>query len=138
MGVVDKDQVGCTFHVSVVCHTLFLPLQTFQVDIILVQEWTDNRLNLSEIEQNLVVTQPAGIRQFWLPEMYFVNGLSATVVNAFQSVQKLTINREGLMNYAQRINALLSCPMNLQNFPHDYQYCRIKMSTCKCVSICVL
>ena len=110
-------------------------MQTIQVDIILVEQWHDERLNLSSIEpnQNFVVTQPALIKQFWLPDMYFVNGLSATLVNAFQSVQKLTITSDGLVSYAQRINALLSCPMNLQNFPHDYQYCRIKMSTCKCV-----
>jgi len=95
-------------------------------------------LELSSLDANLVVTQPATIKRFWLPEMYFVNGLSATVVNAFQAVQRLTITTVGLMTYAQRINALLSCPMNLQNFPHDYQYCRIKLSTRTCTGQDVL
>lgn len=102
----------------------------------MVQQWHDTRLNVSVIgrNQNFIVTQPSIIQQFWLPDVYFVNGLSATVVNAFQAVQKLTITGDSLLSYAQRINALLSCPMNLQNFPHDYQYCRVKVSTSKWAS----
>lgn len=112
IGAVDKDQ-------------------TIQLDIILVQQWTDDRLNLSAIDkyQNFIVTTPSIIKKFWIPDLYFANGLSATVVNAFQAVQKLTVTSDGLLTYAQRINTMLSCPMNLQNFPHDYQYCRIKIST---------
>ncbi|KAH9389403.1 hypothetical protein TYRP_023349, partial [Tyrophagus putrescentiae] len=112
IGAVDKDQ-------------------TIQLDIILIEQWTDDRLNLSAIDQNqnFIVTTPSIIKKFWLPDLYFVNGLSATVVNAFQAVQKLTVTSNGLITYAQRINTMLSCPMNLQNFPHDYQYCRIKIST---------
>ena len=108
-------------------------MQTIQLDLTLVQHWHDNRLNLSVIEpnQNFVVTKPGLIRQFWLPDLYLVNSLTATVVNAFQPIEKLTITPDGLVSYAQRINALLSCPMNLANFPHDFQYCRIKMSTSK-------
>ena len=108
-------------------------IQTIQVDIILVQQWRDERLNTSSIgqNQNFVITQPSIIKNFWLPDLYLVNGLSATVVNAFQAVQKLTITSENMISYAQRVNAMLSCPMNLQNFPHDLQYCRLKISTSK-------
>ena len=94
-------------------------------------EWTDKRLNLNEIDQNIIITKPSMIQKIWTPEIFLVNGLSASVVNALQSVQKITITRDGLINYVQRVNSELMCPMNLQNFPHDYQYCRIKISTRK-------
>lgn len=74
-----------------------------------MQQWTDTRLNLSAIEQNqnFIVTTPSIIKKFWVPDLYFVNGLSATVVNAFQSVQKLTVTADGQVTYAQRINTML-------------------------------
>ena len=104
----------------------------------MIQEWIEDRINRSVVGPPVELTQTPMLNKFWLPEMYFPNGLSASVVNAFQQVQKLTISQDGLMNFAQRVNAQFSCQLNLQNYPHDIQLCPIRMSTRKTSSFAKL
>ena len=97
----------------------------------MIEEWADDRLMVSGLGPDLIITQPDKIKKFWTPEMYFINALSATIVNGFQTVQKLTISSDGMVKFAQRIHGVFSCVMNLRNFPHDYQYCHFKLSSRK-------
>lgn len=96
-----------------------------------MQEWYDVRLNLDEIPGQITISEPELLDKFWTPDLYLVNAQSATIVDAFQSVQKLTITDSGFMHYAIRVNAQLHCSLNLQNYPHDHQYCYIRFSSSK-------
>lgn len=96
-----------------------------------MEEWQDPRLNVSNISGQISVSESSKIERFWLPDLLIVNGESASIVDAFQSVQKLTISEKGWLHYAFRVNAQMQCSLNLERYPHDSQYCYIFLSTCK-------
>ena len=103
-----------------------------QVDAIILMQWYDPRILGQNIPgRTVLITRPADIRRFWLPDLYFPNGQTAAVVNAIESVQKVTVHSDGRMDYAMRIMVTTQCALDLVDFPHDTQYCQIRMSTCK-------
>lgn len=105
--------------------------QTFQVDLIILQEWYDFRLNFNDIQGTVEMSDPSLIERFWTPDLYIINAQSASIINSFHSVQKLTITEAGLMHYSMRVHSTLHCSMNLEKYPHDYQYCYIRFSSSK-------
>lgn len=106
--------------------------QTIDLDMYVLLAWTDPRLNTSLVQDNLVVVNdPAAIKHFWTPDIYLQNSVSVSVVNVLSPVAQLSIDVHKKLFYLQRLNAKLSCTMNLQNYPHDLQYCKIIFSTRK-------
>lgn len=106
--------------------------QSITLDIWLATRWHDDRIVGSNLTGDVIVTDDNLIGHFWSPELYFINGLDVSVVDAFRPIRRLAVASGGAMLLEQRLNARLSCYMNLQNFPHDLQYCPIILSTSKC------
>ena len=104
--------------------------KSFQVDLYLLLEWLDHRLNVANMTHDLVITQSSSISLFWLPDFYFANSASASVVNALQTIQELTVTPEGALQYRLRMNPTFACSMYLLNFPHDWHVCSFQMSSC--------
>ena len=108
-----------------------------QTDITIMQQWYDPRIVVTNIPgPSVLITRPVDIRRFWLPDLYFPNGQSANVITAIESVQKLNIHNDGKMEYVQRVMVTTQCALDLVDFPHDTQYCQIRMSTRKSIQLC--
>lgn len=105
--------------------------QHLEMDLIIVQEWYDTRINLDLIEGQVTISESDKIRMFWLPDTYIINALRARVVDSFIPAQKLIINSQGLMYFAIRVLTQVKCSLNLQLYPMDYQHCHIRFSSRK-------
>lgn len=110
---------------------MLLSSQTITLDLYLIQTWHDPRLQVANMVSETVLTEAAQINQYWMPDTYLINGASVSVINALQPIEKLTIDQQGNVTLMMRVNAQLSCYMNLQNYPMDIQYCRVKISSRK-------
>jgi hypothetical protein len=71
------------------------------------------------------------VSKLWTPDIYFQNAISASVVNAFQSIQFITIGRNSNITYTTRMNGKFVCKMDLSNYPQDFQYCTIEIVSCE-------
>lgn len=105
--------------------------QHLEMDLIIIQEWYDTRINLDLIDDQVIISESSKIRMFWLPDTYIINALNARVVDSLIPAQKLIINSQGLMYFAIRVMARVKCSLNLQLYPMDYQYCHIRFSSSK-------
>jgi hypothetical protein len=66
------------------------------------------------------------VPNFWVPDIYFQNALSASVVNSVVAVQFLAIGPNNNITYIRRLSATLICKMDLTAYPMDYQYCSME------------
>lgn len=97
----------------------------------LVQRWYDKRINTNFINEQIAVSQTSAIAQLWNPQLYFVNGMSSSVANGLEPLQKVTIDATGLVSMYTKLVASFDCYMNLLNYPMDFQYCKIVVESCK-------
>lgn len=110
--------------------------QSFQLDLTLKLKWFETRLNLSEkITEEVkdrnntidnLLLDSSFVSKFWIPDIYFQNGLSASIVNSGLNVQYLVIGVERNITYTVRLSAKFMCKMDLTNYPQDYQYCSME------------
>lgn len=105
--------------------------QSYELDAIFIQRWRDERLNISHLYHHLVIDDATQIKRFWLPDTYFVNGRAVSIMSAPVSAQQLIVDDNQMLTYVTRIDATFYCYMNLLNYPQDYQYCRVDISSRK-------
>lgn len=114
--------------------------QNFQVNAYLVQKWIDPRIKAELVPSllarakngpvsKIILTDKQHIERFWLPETILLDQIEVSLVGGLEPSLLLTIDQHGQMVYTQRVNALLRCYMNIQNYPHDHQYCRVKVAS---------
>lgn len=105
----NKDQVLWKMLINTFLNLSFSPCQTITLDITLVQQWVDRRLNTSVIgrNRNFIVTDSAVINRFWTPKLYFVNGISVATMRTIGGQQRLTITGDSLLSYSQHVRALM-------------------------------
>ncbi|XP_054160474.1 glycine receptor subunit alpha-2-like [Oppia nitens] len=109
---------------------------SFQLDLTLKLKWYDQRLNLSSGIQNdildhnntidNIILDSSYISKFWIPDIYFQNALSVSIVNSGLSVQYLVIGIDKNITYTVRYSGKFICKMDLTNYPQDYQFCSIE------------
>jgi len=102
-------------------------IQSFTIDFTLNQKWFDTRLNVNFTNLDNLILDHSFVSKLWTPDIYFQNALSASVVNAFQAIQFITIGRYNNITYTTRMNGKFVCKMDLSNYPQDYQYCGIEI-----------
>ncbi|XP_054161868.1 glycine receptor subunit alpha-2-like [Oppia nitens] len=109
---------------------------SFQLDLTLKLKWYDQRLNLSSGIQNdildhnntidNIILDSSYISKFWIPDIYFQNALSVSIVNSGLSMQYLMIGIDKNITYTVRYSGKFICKMDLTNYPQDYQLCSLE------------
>ena len=111
------------------------------MDLTLKLKWFENRLNLSQQIIELIkdrnntidnlILDSSFVPKFWIPDVYFQNGLSASIVNSGLNIQYLVIGLNQNITYTVRLSGKFMCKMDLSNYPQDYQYCSLEAVSCK-------
>ncbi|XP_006812799.1 glycine receptor subunit alpha-2-like [Saccoglossus kowalevskii] len=92
---------------------------TMNVDVYL--EWEDIRLVHNTTD--LVFQTVESIKQFWLPDIYFVNEKNGELHVVLSENIALVLQQSGTITYKTRLTLVLTCYMELHLFPLDIQHC---------------
>ncbi|XP_066290797.1 glycine receptor subunit alpha-2-like [Branchiostoma lanceolatum] len=98
----------------------------FKVDMVLIQEWKDDRLNEILTGKNFLSLSPDII--LWSPHVDFAN---AKDVQAFtyekesHQASNTWISPQGLVNHQLKFSVVVKCLMDLRRYPLDTQICTI-------------
>ncbi|CAG0921190.1 unnamed protein product, partial [Notodromas monacha] len=74
----------------------------YEVDAYLRQEWTDARLNHTEIKEPMDLSDPALVKAIWKPEVYFPNAKQADFQYVTVPNVLIRINPSGRILYMLR------------------------------------
>ncbi|CDQ70951.1 unnamed protein product [Oncorhynchus mykiss] len=74
----------------------------------------------------------------WKPDLFFANEKGANFHEVTTDNKLLRIFQDGSVLYSIRLTLILSCPMDLKNFPMDIQTCTMQLESCESPSISFL
>ena len=103
----------------------------FRLTFYLRQLWRDKRLayNLSQFNMSEIdcIPLPAALAdRIWIPDTYFPGEKEAIHHVVSVSNKGFLLYPNGTVFYSTRLTILSNCPMDLANFPMDYQVCSLK------------
>lgn len=101
--------------------------QTFQVQLMLRQIWTEPRL--SHKHDGNMPYQTVDPSLIWTPDTFFPNELESQEHAVTRKNTFLRIKRNGEILLSERLTMKLSCPMNLAAFPFDMQVCTLYINS---------
>ncbi|XP_014666256.1 PREDICTED: LOW QUALITY PROTEIN: glutamate-gated chloride channel-like [Priapulus caudatus] len=91
------------------------------------EQWKDVRLSYnSTFFQWINLPDP---QQIWRPDLFFYNEKQGHFHNIVMPNVLLRLYPDGRILYSVRLSLVLSCPMALQYYPLDKQYCDIEMGS---------
>ncbi|XP_074614033.1 glycine receptor subunit alpha-2-like isoform X1 [Acropora palmata] len=102
--------------------------EEFSLDIEIVQQWTDPRLNHS-LQFPITLASSDSKNLIWLPDTYFLNIRSAAIHDVTSENTKVKIRRGGFVTYSIRLTVTAGCAMDLSDYPLDELHCDLKIST---------
>ncbi|KFZ52009.1 Glycine receptor subunit alpha-3, partial [Tinamus guttatus] len=105
--------------------------QDYRVNIFLRQNWNDPRLAYSEYPDDSLDLDPSMLDSIWKPDLFFANEKGANFHEVTTDNKLLRIFKNGNVLYSIRLTLILSCPMDLKNFPMDVQTCIMQLESCK-------
>ncbi|XP_070535184.1 glycine receptor subunit alpha-4-like [Ptychodera flava] len=95
----------------------------YQVTMYFRQYWRDPRL---EFNDTITIVLADDIRErFWVPDLFFVNVKQADFHYVTRENVYFRLTSTGDILYSLRLSLILSCQMDLRQFPMDNQYCGI-------------
>nr|XP_032804394.1 glycine receptor subunit alphaZ1-like [Petromyzon marinus] len=105
----------------------------YSINIFLRQTWNDPRiLNvLKSIEYNTDFLDLGNsfVDSVWKPDLFFENEKSAAFHTVTTDNKMLRVFRNGDVFYSVRLSLVLACPMSLEVYPMDAQYCSIYLES---------
>eukprot|EP00058_Branchiostoma_floridae_P027587 XP_002613078.1 hypothetical protein BRAFLDRAFT_89960 [Branchiostoma floridae] len=101
----------------------------YKLNIFLRQQWSDRRLKFSMWNESLSL-DPSLLSKIWVPDLFFANEKGANFHQVTTQNRLLRVSPEGYILYSLRLTLTLSCPMQLQRFPMDYQMCKMELESC--------
>lgn len=102
------------------------------------QRWSDFRLRYNETSGPVPKTISfKDSNLIWTPDTFFPNSIGTlnSKQNLLRPNEHIRIQPDGNVFYSFRLTVTANCPMDLQYFPFDRQYCEIELESCKCVQI---
>src|SRR5258707_724201 len=67
----------------------------------------------------------------WKSDLFFTNEIASYTHNIIKPNVLLRIHTNGDVLYSQRVSLTLKCDFNLKYYPFDYQFCPIRIASCK-------
>ncbi|XP_078413730.1 glycine receptor subunit alpha-3 [Cetorhinus maximus] len=101
----------------------------YRLNIFLRQQWNDPRLAYSEYPDDSLDLDPSMLDSIWKPDLFFANEKGANFHEVTTENKLLRIFKDGLVLYSIRLTLILSCPMDLKNFPMDVQTCIMQLES---------
>ncbi|XP_036401053.1 glycine receptor subunit alpha-2-like [Megalops cyprinoides] len=101
----------------------------YRVNIFLRQKWNDPRLAYSEYPDDSLDLDPSMLDSIWKPDLFFANEKGANFHDVTTDNKLLRIFKDGNVLYSIRLTLILSCPMDLKNFPMDAQTCTMQLES---------
>ncbi|XP_076858107.1 glycine receptor subunit alpha-2 isoform X2 [Brachyhypopomus gauderio] len=101
----------------------------YRVNIFLRQKWNDPRLAYSEYPDSSLDLDPSMLDSIWKPDLFFANEKGANFHDVTTDNKLLRIFKDGTVLYSIRLTLILSCPMDLKNFPMDVQTCIMQLES---------
>ncbi|MBN3303080.1 GLRA2 protein, partial [Amia calva] len=101
----------------------------YRVNIFLRQQWNDPRLAYSEYPDDSLDLDPSMLDSIWKPDLFFANEKGANFHDVTTDNKLLRIFKNGNVLYSIRLTLILSCPMDLKNFPMDVQTCAMQLES---------
>ncbi|XP_061082195.1 glycine receptor subunit alpha-2 isoform X1 [Conger conger] len=101
----------------------------YRVNIFLRQQWNDPRLAYSEYPDDSLDLDPSMLDSIWKPDLFFANEKGANFHDVTTENKLLRIFKDGNVLYSIRLTLILSCPMDLKNFPMDVQTCAMQLES---------
>ncbi|XP_073805343.1 glycine receptor, beta a isoform X3 [Danio rerio] len=102
----------------------------YRVNIFLRQRWNDPRLRLpTDFKSDALTVDPKMFQCLWKPDLFFANEKNANFHDVTQENILLFIFRNGDVLISMRLSVTLSCPLALQLFPMDTQYCKMQLES---------
>ncbi|XP_027879985.1 glycine receptor subunit alpha-2 isoform X2 [Xiphophorus couchianus] len=103
----------------------------YRVNIFLRQKWNDPRLAYSKYPDSSLDLDPSMLDSIWKPDLFFANEKGANFHDVTTDNKLLRIFKDGNVLYSIRLTLILSCPMDLKNFPMDVQTCTMQLESCE-------
>uniref|UniRef100_A0A8C4Q632 Glycine receptor, alpha 3 n=1 Tax=Eptatretus burgeri TaxID=7764 RepID=A0A8C4Q632_EPTBU len=101
----------------------------YRLNIFLRQQWNDPRLAYLEYPDDSLDLDPSMLDSIWKPDLFFANEKGANFHDVTTDNKLLRIFKNGNVLYSIRLTLILSCPMDLKNFPMDVQTCAIQLES---------
>uniref|UniRef100_UPI00358E757D glycine receptor subunit alpha-2 n=1 Tax=Myxine glutinosa TaxID=7769 RepID=UPI00358E757D len=101
----------------------------YRLNIFLRQQWNDPRLAYLEYPDDSLDLDPSMLDAIWKPDLFFANEKGANFHDVTTDNKLLRIFKNGNVLYSIRLTLILSCPMDLKNFPMDVQTCAIQLES---------
>uniref|UniRef100_UPI00358DF4F7 glycine receptor subunit alpha-2-like isoform X5 n=1 Tax=Myxine glutinosa TaxID=7769 RepID=UPI00358DF4F7 len=101
----------------------------YRLNIFLRQQWNDPRLAYNEYPDNSLDLDPSMLDSIWKPDLFFANEKGANFHEVTTDNKLLRIFKDGNVLYSIRLTLILSCPMDLKNFPMDVQTCNMQLES---------
>mmetsp|Transcript_27780 Transcript_27780/g.54561 ORF Transcript_27780/g.54561 Transcript_27780/m.54561 type:complete len:561 (-) Transcript_27780:49-1731(-) len=99
--------------------------KTFNVEVDLVQEWSDPRLTWQQQQfqgvGELVLDRQADIDKIWIPDTFWFH--ANHYIKKVRMQIYLRVTSEGKVQLSRRDALEMRCSMNLRHFPFDTQHC---------------
>ncbi|XP_004000793.1 glycine receptor subunit alpha-4 isoform X1 [Felis catus] len=101
----------------------------YRVNVFLRQQWNDPRLAYGEYPDDSLDLDPSMLDSIWKPDLFFANEKGASFHEVTTDNKLLRIFKNGNVLYSIRLTLILSCPMDLKNFPMDIQTCTMQLES---------
>ncbi|XP_007433624.1 glycine receptor subunit alpha-4 [Python bivittatus] len=101
----------------------------YRVNVFLRQHWNDPRLTYWEYPDDSLDLDPSMLDSIWKPDLFFANEKGANFHEVTTDNKLLRIFKNGGVLYSIRLTLILSCPMDLKNFPMDIQTCTMQLES---------
>ncbi|KAL0963612.1 hypothetical protein UPYG_G00308610 [Umbra pygmaea] len=101
----------------------------YRVNIFLRQKWRDPRLAYSKYPDSSLDLDPSMLDSIWKPDLFFANEKGANFHDVTTDNKLLRVFKDGNVLYSIRLTLILSCPMDLKNFPMDMQICTMQLES---------
>ncbi|XP_071266571.1 glycine receptor subunit alpha-4-like isoform X1 [Salvelinus alpinus] len=101
----------------------------YRLNVFLRQKWNDPRLAYQEYPDNSLDLDPSMLDSIWKPDLFFANEKGANFHEVTTDNKLLRIFQDGSVLYSIRLTLILSCPMDLKNFPMDIQTCTMQLES---------
>uniref|UniRef100_A0A8C1I3K9 Glycine receptor, alpha 4b n=1 Tax=Cyprinus carpio carpio TaxID=630221 RepID=A0A8C1I3K9_CYPCA len=101
----------------------------YRLNVFLRQQWNDPRLAYKEYPDDSLDLDPSMLDSIWKPDLFFANEKGANFHEVTTDNKLLRIFQNGNVLYSIRLTLILSCPMDLKNFPMDIQICTMQLES---------
>eukprot|EP00074_Homo_sapiens_P009327 NP_001165756.1 glycine receptor subunit alpha-4 isoform 2 precursor [Homo sapiens] len=101
----------------------------YRVNVFLRQQWNDPRLSYREYPDDSLDLDPSMLDSIWKPDLFFANEKGANFHEVTTDNKLLRIFKNGNVLYSIRLTLILSCLMDLKNFPMDIQTCTMQLES---------